>query len=205
MSIRLIAPLLIALAATLSACATTPPAQQENACRIFEDKRSWYSATRRVEKKYGVPIALQLAIVKQESSFRSHAKPPRGKFLFIFPGARPSSADGYAQALDMTWETYRADTGRRFADKNDFDDAVDFIGWYADQSRRQSGIRPGDAYRQYLAYHEGQGGYNRGSYRGKPHVQATARRVSQTAQLYEAQLDRCERKFRRGIPLIPFI
>ncbi|GGD04507.1 transglycosylase SLT domain-containing protein [Aquisalinus flavus] len=194
-----------ALTGLVAACATAPPPQQENACKIFESKRSWYSATRKVEKKYGVPISLQLAIVKQESAFRSHAKPERGKFLFIFPGARPSSATGYAQALDTTWETYKADTGRRFSDRNNFSDAVDFIGWYADLSRQRSGIRPGDAYNQYLAYHEGQGGYNRGTYRSKPGVQSIARQVAHTAQTYESQLNRCEKKFRRGIPLIPFI
>lgn len=195
----------IALACSLAACATKPPEAQENACRIFEQKRSWYSATRKVERKYGVPISLQLAIVKQESSFVHNARPERGKFLFIFPGRRPSSATGYSQALDTTWETYKADTGRRFADRKDFKDAVDFIGWYADQSSRRSGIRHGDAYNQYLAYHEGQGGYNRGSYRSKPGLQQTARQVARNAHRYEAQLDQCERQFRRGIPLIPFI
>ena len=189
----------------LSACATTPPENQDNACRIFEQNRSWYKATRRVEKKWGAPISLQLAFMKKESSFDRKARPPRGKFLFVFPGARASSAKGYAQALDMTWDTYRNDTGNRGARRSNFADAADFIGWYVDQSAKRAGIAKGDPYNQYLAYHEGQGGYTRGSYKKKPAVKRRALQVASFAQTYEAQLSKCEKKFRRGIPLVPFI
>lgn len=189
----------------LAACASMPPDNQDNACRIFEQNRSWYKATRRVEKKWGVPISLQLAFIKKESAFNRSAKPPRGKFLFIFPGARASSAKGYAQALDQTWDNYRKDTGNRTARRSNFRDAADFIGWYVTQSAKQSRLPKGDAYNQYLAYHEGQGGYNRGSYKQKPAVMRRAKQVAVYARDYESQLSRCERKFRRGIPLIPFI
>ena len=189
----------------LSACATTPPDDIGNACEIFRDKKGWYKATRRVEKKWGMPIAVQLAIIRQESSFKHNVRPDRKKFLFVFPGRRPSSAFGYAQALETTWETYKADTGRRGADRDQFKDAVDFIGWYGNLSRKRAGIAPSDAYRQYLAYHEGQGGYLRGTWKSKPQLKRIARTVADNAARYDRQLESCEREFRRGIPFIPFI
>ncbi|MGV6802341.1 MAG: transglycosylase SLT domain-containing protein [bacterium] len=189
----------------LSACATPPPQNQADACSIFEEHRSWYKATRKVEKKWGVPISLQLAFIKQESSFRHNAKPARGKFLFIFPGARPSTAEGYAQALDTTWDAYKKATSNRGANRRNFKDAVDFIGWYVHSSHQRAGIPKGDAYGHYLAYHEGAGGYIRGSYKTKPAVKAVATKVARDANQYDRQLDKCEKKFRRGIPLIPFV
>ncbi len=189
----------------LAACATKPPDDIGNACEIFRDKKGWYKATRKVEKKWKMPIAVQLAIIHQESSFKHDVRPARKKFLFVFPGRRPSSAYGYAQALDTTWDNYRKETGRRGADRDNFKDAVDFIGWYGDLTRRRAGVSPSDAYNQYLAYHEGQTGFIKGTYRKKPQVRRIAKAVAQNAARYDAQLSRCEREFRRGIPFIPFI
>ena len=52
-----------------------------------------------------------------------------------------SSAYGYAQALEGTWDDYRKDTGRRGADRDDFADSSDFIGWYMHGA---AGERAGD-------------------------------------------------------------
>lgn len=189
----------------LSACASSPPSGIGDACRIFEQKRSWYRATHKAEKKWGMPKSLQLAIIRTESGFDRNARPPKGKFLFIFPGKRASSAKGFAQALDQTWETYKRDTGNRGANRKNFRDAADFVGWYGAQTRKRNDIALNDARNQYLAYHEGWGGYARGSWRGKTGVQAAASRVARNAATYQQQLSRCERKFKRGIPLIPFV
>jgi hypothetical protein len=196
---------LILLAMVVTACATKPPKNQSNACAIFEQNRSWYKATRRVEKKWGVPISMQLAFVKKESSFDRTARPPRGKFLFVFPGAHISTAKGYAQALDGTWDEYRKDTGNRGANRKNFRDAVDFVGWYVNATHKRTGLSKQDPYGHYLAYHEGAGGYIRGSWKNKPEVQRRARQVADYAGTFEAQLSRCEKKFKRGIPLVPFV
>ncbi len=196
-------PLLALL--VLSACASAPPKQQSDACEIFSQNRSWYKATRKTARKYGVSQGLQLAFIRQESGFRHNAKPARGKFLFVFPGKRPSSAKGYAQALDQTWDKYRRETGRRGASRKNFKDATDFIGWYARESRQRAGISLNDPYNQYLAYHEGQSGFSRGSYNQKPQVKRIARSVAQTAATYDAQLAQCRRKFNRGVPFVPGI
>ncbi|XBQ15564.1 MAG: hypothetical protein ABL308_11435 [Oceanicaulis sp.] len=193
-----------AAATTLaSGCATPPPAQQHDACLILEDNRAWWRDLRRTERRWGVSPGVQLAILKKESSFQHDARPARRKLLGFIPGARPSSAYGYAQALDTTWDWYREDTGRRGADRDDFGDAVDFIGWYAAMSERQSGIDTNDAYNLYLAYHQGHGGYNRGTYRGNSWLIDAARRVERDARTFDAQLDRCEGRLNRG--WIPFL
>ncbi|MEM6650020.1 MAG: transglycosylase SLT domain-containing protein [Pseudomonadota bacterium] len=190
---------------TMTGCATSPPENVGNACSIFEDKRGWYRATHRAEKKYGAPKALQLAIIRQESSFRHDARPPRGKFLFVFPGKRLSSAQGYPQALDGTWDLYKRQTGHGGADRDEFKDATRFVAWYINRSSRRAGIPKTDAYGQYLAYHEGVEGYLQGSYQNKSAVKKAAGRVQYIYDTYSRQLAGCEKKFRRGIPLIPGI
>ena len=184
-------------ASLLAGCATTPPSNQENACAIFAEKRSWWDAVRDTERRWGASPALQLAFIKQESSFDADARPKRGRFLFVFPGARPSSAYGYAQATDPTWERYKRDRGGRFAQRDSFRDASDFIGWYVKQTRRHTGVRINDPYRQYLAYHEGWSGYKSGSWRRKGELKRIARRVADRTDRYDRQLKGCRKRLSR--------
>jgi hypothetical protein len=195
--------LVIASALLATGCTSGPPDQVHDACLILEDNRSWWRDLKRTEQRWSVSPGIQLAILKRESSFNAHARPARTRLLGFIPGRRPSSAYGYAQALDTTWDWYRRDSGRRGADRDDFGDAVDFIGWYSNQSRERSGIPLNDPYRLYLAYHEGHGGYNRGTYRGKAWLNRAAREVETDARRYDAQIDRCERRLNRG--WIPFL
>lgn len=178
------------LALILVGCATTPPRSTANVCSIFAEKPDWYEAALSAQKTWGVPVSVQMAIINQESSFVEDARPPRDWFLFI-PLSRPSSAYGYSQALDGTWARYQQSTGHDGADRDDFDDAVDFIGWYVNRSRQELGIARGDAYRQYLAYHEGQGGYRQGTHRTKPALLNAARKVASNSGRYERQLSGC--------------
>lgn len=114
----------------------------------------------------------------------------------IIPLGRASSAKGYAQAQDPVWGEYQEERGRLFKSRSDMEDALDFIGWYNHKTWRELGIPRTDAYNLYLAYHEGKGGYRRGTWKKKPGVQRTAARVRDTAQQYESQLARCESHLR---------
>jgi hypothetical protein len=149
-------------------------------------------------RQWGVPIHVQLAIIYQESAFKDDAKPPRTKLLWVIPWKRQSSAYGYGQVLDGTWDKYRKSTGHRWADRDDFDDVVDFIGWYGATSTRELGISKSDAYSQYLAYHEGQVGYKKKSYRKKRWLQKVAHRVEKRAARYKLQLVGCEDELGKG-------
>lgn len=194
---KAVLPLLFA-ATLVSACGHYQPDQVTDACLILEDNRSWWRDLRRSERRWGIPPSIQLAILKRESSFNAHARPARTRLLGIIPGPRPSSAYGYAQALDGTWDWYRDETGNRGADRDDFGDAVDFIGWYGQMSGRLSNIRHDDARALYLAYHEGHTGYNRGTYRSKGWLMRAADEVARDAARYQGQLDGCERRLNRG-------
>ena len=185
-------------------CATSPPQNTSDACAIFEEKDGWYDSAKDSYEKWGVPVHVQLAIIRQESSFKHDAKPPRQKLLWVIPWTRQSSAYGYAQIKDSTWDWYRDKTGNRWADRDDFDDAVDFVGWYCNTSHRILGISKWDAYNQYLAYHEGHGGFKRKTYRKKKWLVKTARKVDSNAKRYRAQLARCEDELDRGWSLWPF-
>ncbi|MFQ5562036.1 MAG: hypothetical protein ACE5FO_00555 [Parvularculaceae bacterium] len=189
----------------LVSCVSTPPDDITNACKIFEDKGGWYKATRRAEKRWGMPKHIQLAIISQESGFDADAKPRRRRFLLVFPGGRKSSARGYPQAIEETWNLYRRESGNRNASRRSFSDAADFVAWYGRESRRRLGVSLDDAYSQYLAYREGWEGYARKTYRRNRTARAAAEAAARNAARYRAQLDRCEKRFRRGIPLVPFI
>ncbi|MDG4595303.1 MAG: hypothetical protein P9F75_06360 [Candidatus Contendobacter sp.] len=175
----------------LISCATAPPRNVNDACAIFAEYGDWLTDAKAASQRWGVPLPVLLAILHQESAFQADAQPPRRWYLGFIPGPRPSSAYGYSQALDGTWERYIAATGNRGADRDDFGDAVDFIGWYVNETAQRNRIAKSDAYNQYLAYHEGQEGFAKGSYQQKPWLMQRARRVRQQADRYRAQLNRC--------------
>lgn len=179
---------------TLSSCASSPPASVANICEIFEDRRGWYRAAEKAERRWQVPVAVNMAFIYQESSFKARAKPARGRFLWIFPGRRPSSAFGYAQALDATWQEYEAKSGNSRASRSNFSDAIDFVAWYNSNSVRISNISSDNAAHLYYAYHEGNGGYQRGSYRNKQWLIDVAGRVQENSTRFSAQLDNCRRE-----------
>ncbi|GLR70610.1 hypothetical protein [Agaribacter marinus] len=183
----------------VNACSTTPPAQRENLCKIFEEKRHWYDAAEDMRDKYGVPIHVPMAMMYQESSFRHDAKPPRDYVFFgLIPWGRISSAYGYAQAKTMTWQDYKTETGNRSADRDDFDDAIDFMGWFITKTHKINKISKWDAGTQYLNYHEGWGGYKRKSYRKKAWLQKVAIKVDNRSKRYAAQLKTCEKDLQKG-------
>ena len=195
---RLSRTVLLICLLVLAGCISTPPGQLEDVCDIFHEKSGWYKKARRASRRWGTSIPVMMSFVHQESKFRSRAKPPRKKILWVIPGPRPASAYGYAQATDETWRAYKKSTGKWAADRNDFDDAMDFIGWYNDQSQRKNRIKKSDAYNLYLAYHEGQGGYAKRSYKKKKWLLDVAKKVSERSIMYAGQLKGCEKKLNRG-------
>ncbi len=195
---------MLMLTGLLGACSTTPPKNIANSCAIFKEKSGWYKAMRASQKRYGTPIHVQLAIMRQESSFKHNAKTERTHIFWVIPWGRKSSAYGYAQVKDGTWDWYKQKSGNRGADRDDFGDAVDFIGWYTNVSNRTLGISKWDAEHQYLAYHEGHGGYKRGTYRKKAWLMKVAKKVKRNSLQYAAQLKKCENELDRGFWLWPF-
>jgi hypothetical protein len=181
----------------VAACGGTekPPSTVVDACRMQTERPHWFEAMRETEAKWGIPVSVQLATIARESSFVADARPMRTeRHLIFFERDVPrSSAYGYAQAIDGTWEWYVRETGRRRADRTDFADASDFIGWYMATNSQMNGVAPTDAYNQYLAYHEGKAGFARGSYRRKAWLPPVARDVQAWAVRYEQQLQSCGR------------
>ena len=182
----------------ITACATSgPPSNTVDVCKIFKEKRSWYKAAKETEDRWNIPVSVTMAIIKQESSFISAAKPPRTKILGFIPWKRQRSAKGYAQAIDGTWEMYLKERGRWFKSRSDFDDAVDFIGWYNAKSLKQLNIEKTNARALYLAYHEGRAVYMKGSYRNKPWLLSVADKVQRQSVLYNSQYQKCKKKLGR--------
>jgi len=179
-------------------CVKQPPQNMDNSCAIFKEKSDWYEATNDSFKKWGVPIHVQLAIIHQESRFTAQAKAPKDYLLWFIPWGRKSSAYGYAQVKDSTWDWYIEKTGNWRASRDDFEDAVDFIGWYGNYTYKTLGVSKWDAYKQYLAYHEGHGGFKRKTYLKKPWLIKVAKKVKKRASMYHTQLQRCKDELKRS-------
>ena len=173
----------------LSACSSIPK-NASNSCSIFEEKYLWYKHAKKTEKKWGTPVYLQLAIIKMESSFDRFAKPPRQKLFKVVPYKRPSSSFGYSQAVKGTWRQYKKETGNKFATRSRFKDSVDFVGWYTNKTEKILKVSKKDAFKQYIAYHEGWGNYK--NYKSNKKVINLAKRVEKQSNIYKQQLSECK-------------
>ena len=182
------------------ACTTNQQINTANSCIIFEQKKNWYKSAKNSFDKWGTPIELQLAIINQESSFTHFAKQEIKKIKRLFgliPGSRPSTAFGFAQVTNPTWDWYKTKTGNKNASRANFKDITDFIGWYVVQSEKIVGISKNDFYNQYLAYHEGQGGWKKGTHQNKKWLIEVAKNVERNANMYNNQLKDCENKLNK--------
>ena len=179
----------------ISACSSIPQ-NTSNSCSIFNERYLWYKYVKKTEKKWGTPIYVQLAIIKMESDFDWMAKPPRQKLFKVIPFKRPSSSFGYSQAVKGTWEQYKKETGNKLATRARFKDSVDFIGWYTDKTESLLKISKKDAFKQYLAYHEGWGGYK--NYKSNQKVIGLAKKVKKQSDKYKSQLKKCQKKLNKN-------
>lgn len=186
---------LSAIILLLTACTPSPPKNVKNICDIFRQYPSWYKASHKTQQRWGVPIGTQMAIIMEESGFNAKIKPPREKLLWVIPWKRPTTAYGYAQSVNGTWSQYERSTGNYGAKRNDFKDASDFIGWYSHQAHVKAGVSINDPYALYLVYHEGIGGYEKGTYRQKAWLTNVARGVQYRANRYQQQLATCQDEF----------
>lgn len=175
------------LVAVLAGCDRSPPKHIDDACAIYHEHPDWLVIGKQVRERWGTPLSLQLAIIYTESSFNADARPASG-FLHIFS---KSSARGYAQALDAAWGSYIDATGQLAADRTNFADASNFIGWYTHATQSRLGIPYRDTMAHYLAFHEGWEGYQHRSYRGQFWLQHIARKTERQAALYNQQLLHC--------------
>ena len=183
--------LLLLLGILLIGCVSAPPKDVNNICNVFKQYPRWRRDALDVQRRWRVPVAVQMAIIHQESKFDATAQPQRTKLLWIIPWARPSTAYGYTQALRSTWALYKQSSGGLLASRDNFSDGVDFIGWYANEANRRAGISRSDAYSLYLAYHEGVTGYLQKTYLKKSWLIPVAHKVAARSQIYQAQLSRC--------------
>ena len=167
------------------------PRDLDNACSIASERPQYFRAFQRVERKYGVPVPSLMAIIYQESKFIGDNRTPHRYALGVIPVGRQSSAFGYSQALDGTWEEYQDQEGGRRARRDDIDDATDFIGLYMAQTVDETGVPITDTRNQYLAYHDGRTGFKRGTWRAKSWLVRIAGEVEARAVMYDTQLRSC--------------
>jgi len=194
MSRTLCAMLLALMLASCGGGYKTPPRNLDDACSIAQQRPKFMKSFKATERKWGVPVSVQMATIYQESKYRSDARTPFRFVLGVIPMGRQSSAYGFSQALDGTWDQYRKETGQRSAKRDRMSDASDFVGWYMNKSLEKNSIPLNDARNQYLAYHEGHAGYSRGSYKSKSWLVRVAADVDARAKMYDGQLRTC-RKF----------
>ena len=173
----------------ISGCSSVPK-NTADGCSIFSERYLWYKHAKKTEKKWGTPIYVQLAIIKMESDFDWLAKPEGYKLFKVIPYKRPSSSFGYSQAVRGTWKQYKEETGNKYALRYRFKDSVDFIGWYTDKTEKLLKISKKDAFKQYIAYHEGWGAYK--NYKKKEKVILYAKKVQRQSNKYKKQLDACK-------------
>ena len=188
---------LVVCCGLIAGCLSSTPSNRDNICSVFRQKSGWYKDAVKAANHWKGETHVAMAIMAQESAFRARARPPMRFFLGIIPYGRASNAYGYPQALNSTWANYRKEAGNLLSRRNEFDDSIDFIHWYMHKTWTVNRVPKTDAFNQYLNYHEGQGGFRRGSWKNKSWLISVARKVERRAAAYQTQLAGCEEDLRR--------
>ncbi len=183
----------------VTGCASGPPSRPDDVCSIFTEKRGWHQVALDAEEKWGTSMHIPMAFIYQESAFRSQARPARRWLLGFIPWRRPSSAYGFAQAINTTWREYIDDTGEYWRVRDNFADATDFVHWYLAMAVARNGVRPDDTFSLYINYHEGPTGFARQSHLGKPWLSVLASAVHTRSERYAAQYRQCRDSLPRSI------
>lgn len=173
---------------------SSPSIDDSDLCSLYRQRLSWYQSSREVAERYEISEAVIMSFLFQESGFRADARPPRRRFFGFLPGRRPSSAYGYAQAIDSTWQQFESELGQSMR-RDRFADAAHFVAWYSNQLKERLGTRGSDIQELYFAYHHGPTGYGRRD--RSPPQSATAAQVASRTRRYAAQLEECRRDLDR--------
>lgn len=158
-------------------------------CRVLKTNWGWSRSLKKVSKRYDISPGLLLSIIYHESGFKPYARPKRDKLLGVIPWQMKTSF-GYGQIKDETWKWYQGHNPGWFQSRTNFSDTLHFIGWYYQLflTKAQSDLIQRDF---YLAYHEGLGGYSRGSYDGNEWLLNKANSVVLRAEMYNEALKDC--------------
>lgn len=151
----------------------------DDACDLFQQKIGWRTITSEASEKWGIPVSVILAIMHQESRFKSTA------------AAKTSTAFGYSQALDGTWAEYQAEMNTSHAVRTSLSDSADFIGWYMTRTEEKIGLPLDDVAAHYLSYHEGPAGYRSKRWKKQSKLIQISENVAERAKVYEVQLRQC--------------
>lgn len=151
----------------------------QNICEVLKVHPSWYQDAKVVQQKWGVPVSVQLAIIQEESHFKPDAK------------NKDSSAYGFAQAVNQIWVTYKENCDNKKQKRNNFKDATNFIGWYANRMQKQVNVSPQNAYQLYLSYHDGASGYLTALHKKQAFSKQLADHVQDVANQYKVELLSC--------------
>lgn len=163
-----------------------------NACKMLKENPDWYLSLKASEEKWETPVYIQLGMIRQESAFKHDAKPKRANRWHEFGDNFSSTAKGYSQALNGTWDHYLKNTRGALKSRSSFKDATDFIGWYNSKSKVINNINLNDPKQLYLAYHEGWNGYRLKTYEKKGFLTQSTKNVVYWSGKYKAQLKNCE-------------
>ncbi len=165
---------LLTLLTGLSGCFGSEVRQQLNICAELDNNDEWIEATVSTQLKYGAPISLSLALLELPL------------FDLDKKHVRPRAAD---------WDEYRIRSESWDASPHEVADAVDFIGWFTQQSVKRNSISWGDVSAHYLALRLGHGDYHRFDKSKFPELNLQAQQVGLRAQRWQRELTACKQQW----------
>ena len=83
MSRTLRASILLLALASCGGGNSSAPSQLDDACAILRQRPSYYGAMKATERKWGIPVHVQMATIYQESKFVGNAQTPHQYALGI--------------------------------------------------------------------------------------------------------------------------
>lgn len=144
-------------------------------CELLDENDEWLKPLANAQANYGTPVSLTLALLEQPLSEFDKAH------------VLPRTAD---------WDEYRVRTENWAASPRNIEDAVDFIGWFSQESIKRNKLSWSNVSAHYLSYRLGHGGYHRYDAEKYPELKMKADKIQQQSHKWQQSLKRCQLQWR---------
>lgn len=130
-------------------------------CAYYARYPKRYKVQKQYEGASGLSMIDVHTLLELESSVTPYAVPWKKQKRFGLTVLKAqSSAYGYAQVLNATWQDYEQSYPGFWLYRSNFYDSIHFAHWY--RNAFHSSLKASTLYEFYLLYHDGPGRYQRG-------------------------------------------
>ncbi len=166
------------------------------ACQIYRERSDWFTAAIEAERRWGLPVAHQLAFITEDWGLEDGNLPTKWRPDWTRPDRpTPGLPSGF---YDQTWQQYVLQSGNASASPNAIEDVFGFMGWYFSSLAPYTGVSPYDPLAQHVLWRQGPDVFRAGNWQSNLWQRTQAERFASLTRLYMTDFENCDPPAKHG-------